>query len=155
MEVYSLRLELGVREVEGLELFEHVTRYEDPSVLYHLKPAYELSMYGAWFARHEKEGIKAKEFVDVPVPAWVAETSEREIVSQRGLMARYELKDRRSGEIVAKWYSFSATSFPKDKDKTEKKLFILEQSFIGGRTPGDLAANSRLGCRRRCACGSL
>ena len=91
----------------------------------------------------------AKEFVDVSVPAWVAETSKREIVSQRGLMARYELKDRRSGEIVAKWYSFSATSFPKDKDKTEKKLFP-RADLIGGRTPGDLAANSCLGCRRRC-----
>ena len=128
MEVYSLRWDL-VWEVEGLDLFEHVTRYEDP-LSYNLKPAYELSVYGAWFARHEKESITAKEFVDVPVPAWVAETSEREIVNQRGLMARYELKDRRSGEIVAKWYSFSATSFPKDKDKSEKKLFVLEQTLL-------------------------
>ena len=103
-----------LKEVEGLGLFEHVTRYEDP-LTYNLKPAYELSMYGAWFARHEKESITAKEFVDVPVPAWVAETSEREIVSQRGLMARYELKDRRSGEIVAQWYSFSAASFHEEK----------------------------------------
>ena len=125
MEVYSLRWAL-VREVEGLDLFEHVTRYEDP-LSYNLKPAYELSVYGAWFARHGQEGITAKEFVDVPVPAWVAETSEREIVNQRGLMARYELKDRRSGEIVAKWYSFSTTSFP--KDKTEKR-FVLEQTLL-------------------------
>ena len=125
MEVYSLRWNL-VRELEGLELFEHVTRYEDP-LSYNLKPAYELSVYGAWFARHEKESITAKEFVDVPVPAWVTETSEREIVTQRGLMARYELKDRRTGEIVAKWYSFSATSFP--KDKTEKRL-VLEQTLL-------------------------
>ena len=128
MEAYSLRWAL-VREVEGLDLFEHVTRYEDP-LSHSLKPAYELSMYGAWFARHEQEGIKAKDFVDAPVPAWVAETSEREIVNQRGLMARYELKDRRSGEIVAKWYSFSATSFPRDKDKTEKKRFVLEQTLL-------------------------
>ena len=86
-----------------------------------------MSVYAAWFARHEQEGITAKEFVDVPVPAWVTETSEREIVNQRGLMARCELKDRRSGEIVAKWYSFSATSFP--KDKTEKR-FVLEQTLL-------------------------
>ena len=125
LEVYSLRLAL-LREMEGLELFEHVTYYQDP-LSYQLKPAYELSVYGAWFARHEQESITAKEFVDVPVPAWVAETSEREIVNQRGLMARYELKDRRSGEIVAKWYSFSATSFP--KDKTEKR-FVLAQTLL-------------------------
>ena len=112
-----------LQEVEGLGLFEHVTRYEDP-LTYSLKPAYELSVYGAWFARHEKESIMAKEFVDVPVPAWVAETSTREIVTQRGLMARYELKDRRSGEIVAKWYSFSAASFP------EEKMPVLAQSFL-------------------------
>ena len=111
-----------LKEVEGLGLFEHVTRYEDP-LTYNLKPAYELSMYGAWFARHEKESITAKEFVDVPVPAWVVETSEREIVSQRGLMARYELKDRRSGEIVAQWYSFSAASFP-------RKWFVLAQTLL-------------------------
>ena len=111
-----------LKEVEGLGLFKHVTRYEDP-LTYNLKPAYELGMYGAWFARDEKESITAKEFVDVPVPAWVAETSEREIVSQRGLMARYELKDRRSGEIVAKWYSFSTASFP-------RKWFVLSQSFL-------------------------
>lgn len=129
MEAYSLRWAL-LREMEGLELFEHVTYYQDP-LSYQLKPAYELSVYAAWFARHEKEGITAKEFVDVPpVPAWVAETSEREIVNQRGLMARYELKDRRSGEIVEKWYSFSATSFPRDKDKTEKKRFVLEQTLL-------------------------
>ena len=72
-----------LQEVEGSGLFEHVTRYEDP-LTYNLKPAYELSMYGAWFARHEKESIMAKEFVDVPVPTWVAETSGREIVTQRG-----------------------------------------------------------------------
>ena len=125
LEVYSLRWAL-LREMEGLELFEHVTYYQDP-LSYQLKPAYELSVYAAWFARHEQESITAKEFVAVPVPAWVAETSEREIVSQRGLMARYELKDRRSGEIVAKWYSFSATSFP--KDKTEKR-FVLEQTLL-------------------------
>jgi len=112
-----------LKEVEGSGLFEHVTSYEDP-LTYNLKPAYELSMYGAWFARHEQESIMAKEFVDVPVPAWVAETSGREIVSQRGLMARYELKDRRSGEIVAKWYSFSAASFP------EEKMPVLAQSFL-------------------------
>ena len=112
-----------LKEVEGSGLFEHVTSYEDP-LTYNLKPAYELSMYGAWFARHEQESIMAKEFVDVPVPAWVAETSGREIVSQRGLMARYELKDRRSGEIVAKWYSFSAASFPEDK------MPVLAQSFL-------------------------
>lgn len=129
MEAYSLRWAL-VREVEGLELFEHVTRYEDPLSYHSLKPAYELSMYGAWFARHEQEGIKVKDFVDAPVPEWVAETSKREIVSQRGIMARYELKDRRSGEIVAKWYSFSATSFPRDRDKTEKKRFVLEQTLL-------------------------
>ena len=111
-----------LKEVEGLGLFEHVTRYEDP-LTYNLKPAYELSMYGAWFARHEKESITAKEFVDVPVPAWVVETSEREIVSQRGLMARYELKDRRSGEIVAQWYSFSTASFP-------RKWFVLAQTLL-------------------------
>ena len=128
MEAYSLRWAL-LREMEGLELFEHVTYYQDP-LSYQLKPAYELSVYGAWFARHEKENITAKEFVDVPVPAWVAETSEREIVNQRGLMARYELKDHRSGEIVEKWYSFSATSFPRDKDKTEKKRFVLEQTLL-------------------------
>ena len=109
--------------VQGL--FEHVTRYEDP-LTYNLKPAYELSMYGAWFARHEKESVMAKEFVDVPIPAWVAETSEREIVSQRGLMARYELKDRRSGEIVAKWYSFSAASFPEEKTK----MPVLAQTLL-------------------------
>ena len=114
-----------LQEVEGLRLFEHVTRYEDP-LTYSLKPAYELSVYGAWFARHEKESIMAKEFVDVPVPAWVAETSTREIVTQRGLMARYELKDRKSGEIVAKWYSFSAASFP------EKRIPVLAQSFLEG-----------------------
>ena len=114
-----------LQEVEGLGLFEHVTRYEDP-LTYNLKPAYELSMYGAWFARHEKESAMAKEFVDVPVPAWVAETSEREIVTQRGLMARYELKDRRSGEIVAKWYSFSAASFPEDK----MKVPVLAQTLL-------------------------
>ena len=112
-----------LQEVEGLGLFEHVTRYEDP-LTYNLKPAYELSLYGAWFARHEPESIMAKEFVDVPIPAWVAETSEREIVSQRGLMARYELKDRRSGEIVAKWYSFSAGSFP------EEKMPVLAQTLL-------------------------
>ena len=112
-----------LKEVEGLGLFGHVTRYEDP-LTYSLKPAYELSMYGAWFARHEKESIIAKEFVDVPVPAWVVETSEREIVSQRGLMGRYELKDRRSGESVAQWYSFSAASFP------EEKMPVLAQSFL-------------------------
>lgn len=112
-----------LQEVEGLGLFEHVTRYEDP-LTYSLKPAYELSVYGAWFARHEKESIMAKEFVAVPVPAWVAETSTREIVTQRGLMARYELKDRRSDEIVAKWYSFSAASFP------EKRIPVLAQSFL-------------------------
>ena len=114
-----------LKEVEGSGLFEHVTRYEDP-LTYNLKPAYELSMYGAWFARNEKESMMAKEFVDVPVPAWVAETSEREIVSQRGLMARYELKDRRSGEIVAKWYSFSAASFPEDK----MKVPVLAQTLL-------------------------
>lgn len=114
-----------LKEVEGLGLFEHVTRYEDP-LTYNLKPAYELSVYGAWFARHEKESIMAKEFVDVPVPTWVAETSGREIVSQRGLMARYELKDRRSGEIVAKWYSFSAASFPEDK----MKVPVLAQTLL-------------------------
>ena len=54
-----------LQEVEGLGLFEHVTRYEDP-LTYNLKPAYELSLYGAWFARHEKESVMAKEFVDVP-----------------------------------------------------------------------------------------
>ena len=111
-----------LKEVEGLGLFEHVTRYEDP-LTYNLKPAYELSMYGAWFARHEKESITAQEFVDVPVPAWVVETSEREIVSQRGLMARYELKDRRSGESVAQWYSFSTASFP-------RKWFVLAQALL-------------------------
>ena len=111
-----------LKEVEGLGLFGHVTRYEDP-LTYNLKPAYELSMYGAWFARDKKESITAQEFVDVPVPAWVAETSEREIVAQRGLMGRYELKDRRSDEIVAKWYSFSAASFP-------RKWFVLSQSFL-------------------------
>ena len=109
--------------MEGLGLFEHVTRYEDP-LTYNLKPAYELSLYGAWFARHEKESIMAKEFVDVPVPTWVAETSGREIVSQRGLMGRYELKDRRSGEIVEKWYSFSAASFP------EEKMPVLAQTLL-------------------------
>ena len=114
-----------LQEVEGSGLFEHVTRYEDP-LTYNLKPAYELSMYGAWFARHEKESVMAKGFVDVPIPAWVAETSEREIVSQRGLMARYELKDRRSGEIVAKWYSFSAASFPED----EMKMPVLGQNLL-------------------------
>ena len=114
-----------LKEVEGSGLFEHVTRYEDP-LTYNLKPAYELSMYGAWFARHEKESVMAKEFVDVPIPAWVAETSEREIVSQRGLMARYELKDRRSGEIVAKWYSFSAASFPEEK----MKVPVLAQTLL-------------------------
>ena len=112
-----------LKEAEGLGLFEHVTRYEDP-LTYSLKPAYELSMYGAWFARHEKESIMAKEFVDVSVPSWVAETSKREIVSQRGLMARYELKDRRSGEIVEKWYSFSAASFP------EEKMPVLAQTLL-------------------------
>ena len=112
-----------LKEVEGLGLFEHVTRYEDP-LSYNLKPAYELSMYGAWFARHEKESITAKEFVDVPIPEWVAETSEREIVTQRDLMGRYELKDRRSGEIVAKWYSFSAASFP------EEKKLVLAQTLL-------------------------
>ena len=112
-----------LKEVEGLGLFEYVTRYEDP-LTYNLKPAYELSMYGAWFARHEKESITAKEFVDVPIPEWVAETSEREIVTQRGLMGRYELKDRRSGEIVAKWYSFSAASFP------EEKKLVLAQTLL-------------------------
>ena len=125
LEAYSLRWAL-LREMEGLELFEHVTYYQNP-LSYQLKPAYELSVYAAWFARHEQEGITAKEFVDVPVPVWVAETSEREIVNQRGLMARYELKDRRSGEVVAKWYSFSATSFP--RDKTEKR-FVLEQTLL-------------------------
>jgi len=114
-----------LQEVEGSGLFEHVTRYGDP-LTYNLKPAYELSMYGAWFARHEKESITAKEFVDAPVPAWVAETSEREIVSQRGLMARYELKDRRSGEVVAKWYSFSAASFPEEK----MKMPVLAQTLL-------------------------
>lgn len=114
-----------LQEVEGSGLFEHVTRYEDP-LTYNLKPAYELSMYGAWFARHEKESAMAKDFVDVPIPAWVAETSEREIVSQRGLMARYELKDRRSGEIVAKWYSFSAASFPGEK----MKMPVLAQTLL-------------------------
>ncbi len=114
-----------LQEVEGSGLFEHVTRYEDP-LTYNLKPAYELSMYGAWFARHEKESVMAKDFVDVPIPAWVAETSEREIVSQRGLMARYELKDRRSGEIVAKWYSFSAASFPGEK----MKMPVLAQTLL-------------------------
>ncbi len=114
-----------LQEVEGLGLFEHVTRYEDP-LTYNLKSAYELSLYGAWFARHEKESIMAKEFVDVPVPPWVAETSGREIVSQRGLMGRYELKDRRSGEIVAKWYSFSAASFPEDK----MKVPVLAQNLL-------------------------
>ena len=114
-----------LKEVEGSGLFEHVTRYEDP-LTYNLKPAYELSLYGAWFARHEKESLMTKEFVDVPVPAWVAETSEREIVSQRGLMGRYELKDRRSGEIVAKWYSFSAASFPED----EMKVPVLGQNLL-------------------------
>ena len=114
-----------LQEVEGLGLFEHVTRYEDP-LTYNLKPAYELSMYGAWFARHEQESIMAKEFVDVPVPTWVAETSGREIVTQRGLMGRYELKDRRSGEIVAKWYSFSAASFPEDK----MKVPVLAQTLL-------------------------
>ena len=112
-----------LKEVEGLRLFEHVTRYEDP-LTYNLKPAYELSMYGAWFARHEKESIIAKEFVDVPVPAWVEETSEREIATQRGLMGRYELKDRRSGEIIAQWYSFSAASFP------EEKMPVLAQTLL-------------------------
>ena len=112
-----------LKEVEGLGLFKYVTRYEDP-LSYNLKPAYELSMYGAWFARHEKESITAKEFVDVPIPEWVAETSEREIVTQRGLMGRYELKDRRSGEIVAKWYSFSAASFP------EEKKLVLAQTLL-------------------------
>ena len=114
-----------LQEVEGSGLFEHVTRYEDP-LTYNLKPAYELSLYGAWFARHEKESLMTKEFVDVPVPAWVAETSEREIVTQRGLMGRYELKDRRSGEIVAKWYSFSAASFPED----EMKMPVLGQNLL-------------------------
>ena len=114
-----------LKEMEGLGLFEHVTRYEDP-LTYNLKPAYELSLYGAWFARHEKESIMAKEFVDVPVPTWVAETSGREIVTQRGLMGRYELKDRRSGEIVAKWYSFSAASFPEDK----MKVPVLAQTLL-------------------------
>ena len=114
-----------LQEVEGSGLFEHVTRYEDP-LTYNLKPAYELSMYGAWFARHEKESAMAKDFVDVPIPAWVAETSEREILSQRGLMARYELKDRRSGEIVAKWYSFSAASFPGEK----MKMPVLAQTLL-------------------------
>ena len=114
-----------LQEVEGSGLFEHVTRYEDP-LTYGLKPAYELSMYGAWFARYEKESIMAKEFVDVPVPAWVAETSEREIVTQRGLMGRYELKDRRSGETVAKWYSFSAASFPEDK----MKVPVIAQTLL-------------------------
>ena len=114
-----------LKEVEGLGLFEHVTLYKDP-LTYNLKPAYELSMYGAWFARHEQESIMTKEFIDVPVPAWVAETSEREIVTQRGLMARYELKDRRSGEIVAKWYSFSAASFPEEK----MKMPVLAQALL-------------------------
>ena len=114
-----------LQEVEGSGLFEHVTRYEDP-LTYNLKPAYELSMYGAWFARHEKGSVMAKDFVDAPVPAWVAETSEREIVSQRGLMARYELRDRRSGEIVAKWYSFSAASFPEEKTKVP----VLAQTLL-------------------------
>ena len=114
-----------LKEVEGLGLFEHVTRYEDP-LTYNLKPAYELSMYGAWFARDEKESVIAKEFVEVPVPAWVAETSEREILTQRGLMGRYELKDRRSGEIVAKWYSFSTASFPEDK----MKVPVLAQTLL-------------------------
>ena len=114
-----------LQEVEGSGLFEHVTRYEDP-LTYNLKPAYELSMYGAWFARHEKESIMAKKFVDVPVPTWVAETSGREIVTQRGLMGRYELKDRRSGEIVAKWYSFSAASFPEEKTK----MPVLAQTLL-------------------------
>ena len=114
-----------LQEMEGLGLFEHVTRYEDP-LTYNLKPAYELSLYGAWFARHEKESIMAKEFVDMPVPTWVAETSGREIVTQRGLMARYELRDRRSGEIVAKWYSFSAASFPEDK----MKVPVLAQTLL-------------------------
>ena len=114
-----------LKEVEGLGLFKYVTRYEDP-LSYNLKPAYELSMYGAWFARHEKESITAKEFVDVPIPEWVAETSEREIVTQRGLMERYELKDRRSGEIVAKWYSFSAASFPEEK----MKVPVLAQNLL-------------------------
>ena len=114
-----------LQEVEGSGLFEHVTRYEDP-LTYNLKPAYELSLYGAWFARHEKESVMAKEFVDVPIPAWVAETSGREIVTQRGLMGRYELKDRRSGEIVAKWYSFSAASFPEDK----MKVPVLAQTLL-------------------------
>ena len=114
-----------LQEMEGLGLFEHVTRYEDP-LTYNLKPAYELSLYGAWFARHEKESIMAKEFVDVPVPTWVAETSGREIVTQRGLMGRYELKDRRSGEIVAKWYSFSTASFPEDK----RKVPVLAQTLL-------------------------
>ena len=57
-----------LKEVEGLGLFEHVTLYKDP-LTYNLKPAYELSMYGAWFARHEQESIMTKEFIDVPVPA--------------------------------------------------------------------------------------
>ena len=114
-----------LQEVEGSGLFEHVMRYEDP-LTYNLKPAYELSLYGAWFARHEKESIMAKEFVDVPVPTWVAETSGREIVTQRGLMGRYELKDRRSGEIVAKWYSFSTASFPEDK----MKVPVLAQTLL-------------------------
>ncbi len=114
-----------LQEMEGLGLFEHVTRYENP-LTYNLKPAYELSLYGAWFARHEKESVMAKEFVDVPVPAWVAETSEREIITQRGLMVRYELKDRRSGEIVAEWYSFSAASFPEDK----MKVPVLAQTLL-------------------------
>ena len=114
-----------LKEVEGLGLFEHVTRYEDP-LTYNLKPAYELSVYGAWFARYEQESMMAKAFVDVPVPAWVAETSKREIVTQRGLMGRYELKDRRSGEIVAKWYSFSAASFPEEK----MKVPVLAQTLL-------------------------
>ena len=125
LEASTLEWKLA-QEVQGLELFEHVTSYEDP-LTYNLKPAHELSVYGAWFARHEKESITAKDFVDVPVPTWVVETSEREVVNQRGLMVRCELKDLRSGEIVAKWYSFSAASFP--KDKTEKR-FVLEQTLL-------------------------
>ena len=91
------------REANGLEWKLLIIRHALP-LTYSLKPAYELSVYGAWFARHEKESIMAKEFVDVPVPAWVAETSTREI---------YELKDRRSGEIVAKWYRLAQRRSPR------------------------------------------
>jgi hypothetical protein len=115
------------REVRDLEIFEEVIMYDPQLVKLH-PPTWELTLYGAWYARDLPDSYLRKGYVLWKVPSWGGNISEREMTRKRGLVERFELKELASGKVVTQWYSFCEMEFQEDIRHRPRETF-LEKKF--------------------------